>query len=131
MIYICLIFFFYNFAMMPMICIFSLMFSKPSTGVNAFTILSIFICKISILKISKDDTLTIAVIVIIQGILFLVYKVRALFWVYPLCTLLDGLFNVFQCKMECKKLYCSCYSMCTYNIFKFSSIVLTVSTFFG
>lgn len=41
-----LLLFLYNFAMMPVICIFSLMFSKPTTGTNVVTIVSIIFGKI-------------------------------------------------------------------------------------
>ncbi|XP_037034194.1 ATP-binding cassette sub-family A member 3-like isoform X1 [Bradysia coprophila] len=102
-----LLFTMYNFAMIPVICLTSLIFSKPTTGMNV-----IYFGSLVISIVYACDLF----------IRFLPKVIRAFFTIYPTCTLISGLFKLGKtdelltvCEHLCVEINCNRQELCTAN----------------
>ncbi|KAG4068832.1 hypothetical protein HA402_004980 [Bradysia odoriphaga] len=107
----------YNFAMMPVICLTSLIFSKSVTGMTVLSFGSLIIS-----VVYASDMLG----------RFLSVVTRALLTVYPSCTLISGLFKLGKivsiltdCEHRCAEINCNRQKLCTENPVCCPSLVLS------
>lgn len=129
-----LILFMYNFAMNPIICLLSLVFSKPTTGMNVLSIANMVLRKYfcfcfvfffnsypsSLFKLKfkkkKISSFICSISVLVFGLNivmdFLHKSIVYILWSFPLCTMMDSIFKLIQihtnelrCELSCKIAY--------------------------
>lgn len=94
-----LILFLYNLSMMPIICILSLIFSKPSTGMNVLSILNMIISKCPTNHINSNRKKKLIVnfwfvpvfVFLLDSFFHILHRaIYYMFWSFPLCTMIDA-----------------------------------------
>lgn len=127
-----LILLFYNIAMMPVICVLSLIFTKPTMGMNVISIFNFSMSKSSKSKFIECDWKFNGILwtksILIQVVLYTVadtlkflptYLLKML-WAYPICTLVDGASKLprlhrhqIMCEKICEETHCDWDQLCS------------------